>query len=393
MSEPSTIDQEIKTDFLKGVCAYFRDFLDTDFKRQAAPKRSVTLKDAAGNLTGIDASKYPDLVNEVWRLLRKPIGDNPAFSLAVPRGRYRGRLKTALRELIDKHAQALSEDDLHTIADRGSVTARELKEQFKNDPDGYAETVKASIKSDMVRTIVAPLVATLEGALARARGDAFEAMYNIEEELGEGLIEAIREAIGSALATALVENSFEELDSVLRDLVDAEPIRRKIETYFDSFATADFFQELHELGSTLKIRENFETYLYVGELRFNRVSYPLFYLSLSVELEDRIFRITADPHLYINKKAVDFAAQEIARESGTPNVVRIEERIVYLEPDQDFAGIMQRLLDLWTADLALPPLDLGESHPQKSERSQISITNALHFAAFDKSDEAMNPWV
>jgi hypothetical protein len=51
--------------------------LDTDFKRQAAPKRSVTLKDAAGNLTGIDASKYPDLVNQVWRLLRKPIGDNP----------------------------------------------------------------------------------------------------------------------------------------------------------------------------------------------------------------------------------------------------------------------------------------------------------------------------
>src|SRR6516164_10129515 len=185
-------------------------------------------------------------------------------------------------------------------------------------------------------------------------------MYNIEEELGERLIEAGRQPIGSALATALVENSFEELDGVLRDLVDADPIRRKLGTYFDSFATADFFQELHELGSTLKIRENFETYLYVGELRFNRASYPLFYLSLSVELEDRVFRITADPHLYINKKAMDFAAQEAARETKTPNLVRIDERIVYLEPGQDFAGTMQGLLDRWTADLAMPPLDLGE---------------------------------
>jgi hypothetical protein len=69
--------------------------------------------------------------------------------------------------------------------------------------------------------------------------------------------------------------------------------------------------------------------------------------------------------------------------------VRIEERILYLEPEQDFAGIMQHLLDRWTADLALPPLDLAESHPQKSERSQIIITNALHFGAFDKFDEAM----
>jgi hypothetical protein len=217
--------------------------------------------DASGNLTGIIASKYPDLVNEVWRLLRKPTGENAAFSLAVPRGRYRGRLKTALKELIDTHAQALREDDLNLIADSGSATARELKEEFQNDPDRYADNVTALVKTGMVRAIVAPLVAKLEGALARARGDAFEAMYNIEEELGERLIGAAREPIGSALATALVENSFEELDDVLRDLVDVEPIRRKLETYFDSLTTADFFQELHELGSTLKIRENFERLL------------------------------------------------------------------------------------------------------------------------------------
>jgi hypothetical protein len=76
MLETVVAEQDTKTGFLKDICAYFRDFLDTDFKRQAAPKRSITLKDPTGNLTGIDASKYPDLTNEVWRLLRKPIGDN-----------------------------------------------------------------------------------------------------------------------------------------------------------------------------------------------------------------------------------------------------------------------------------------------------------------------------
>lgn len=45
----------------------------------------------------------------------------------MSRGRFRERLKTALKDLIDKHAQALSEDDLNVIADRGSATARELK--------------------------------------------------------------------------------------------------------------------------------------------------------------------------------------------------------------------------------------------------------------------------
>jgi hypothetical protein len=251
MSEILTVEQNTRTGFLKDICAYFRDFLDTDFKRQSAPKRSITLKDA-GNLTGIDAAKYPDLSNEIWRLLGKPIEDNPAFALAVPRGRYRGRLRTALKELIEKHAQALTEDDLKAIADRGSVMAREVKARLENDPDRYAETITNTVKDDLVRTIVAPLVTRLEAALARARGDAFEAMYNIEEELGERLIQAGREPIESALATASAENSFEELDRVLRDLVDPEPIRGKIEAYFDSFATTDFFQELHDIPIQLR---------------------------------------------------------------------------------------------------------------------------------------------
>ena len=40
MLETVAAEQDTKSGFLKDICAYFRDFLDTDFKRQAAPKRS-----------------------------------------------------------------------------------------------------------------------------------------------------------------------------------------------------------------------------------------------------------------------------------------------------------------------------------------------------------------
>jgi hypothetical protein len=389
MVDTAAAGEESRTGFLRDICAYFRDFLDTDFKRQAAPKRNITLKDPVGNLTGIDAAKYPDLANEVWRLLRRPISEIPAFSLSVPRGKFRGRLRRALRELIEKHAQALTEDELSTIADRSSLLARQLKAQLRNDPDAYADAITNALKMDFVRTVAVPLVTKLESHLERARGDAFEAMYNIEEELGERLIEVFREPISSALATALVDNSFEEFDELLCDVVDTGSIRQKLDSYFDTFTTTDFFQELHELRSTLKIRDNFETYLYIGELRFNRIAYPLFYLTLSVELEERIFRISADPHLYINKKAIEFAAQELSRETGIPNRLRVDERIVYLELGDSFVAAVQHLLDGWMADLAMPPLDFGEAEPQRSQRSQITVTNAPHFAAFDKSDEAM----
>lgn len=380
---------EAKAAFLKDICAYFRDFLDTDFKRQSAPKRSISLKDAAGNLTGIDLAKYPELSNEIWEILRKPVGESLQFSLTVPRGRYRGRINRTLLTFVEKQVQLLTDEDLLAIADRTSANARELKKPLENDPERYTESVTQCLRNEIVRTVVVPLLKRLEAGLEQARGDSYEAIYNIEDELGERLVEAAREPIISALATVLAEDSFVELDQVLRDVVDTEPFKRKLLSYFDAFVTTDFFDELHTLNSTLKLRENFETYLYMGEIRFQRATYPLFYLPMSIELEDRLFRITADCHLYINKRAIDFAAQEIARETRTPNALRVNERILYLEPHQSFADMMQGHLDKWCGDLAIPPLDLSERGLQKVERSQIAFSNALNFAAFDKSDEAL----
>ncbi len=378
-----------KTGFLKDICAYFRDFLDTDFKRQSAPKRGISLRDATGNLTGIDLAKYPVLTNEIWHLLNKPIGDGLGFSFVVPRNKYRGRINRTLLTFIEKQVEVLADHDLLAVADRISVSARELKTSLENDPERYTEAIIQRLKNDIVRTVVVPLLKRLEATLEQAKGDAYEAAYNIEEELGDRLVEAGREPIVSALASALAENSFSELDEVLKDTLQVEPFKQKLLSYFDTFVTTDFFDELHILNSTLKLRENFETYLYLSEIRFNRAAYPLFYLPISIEHEDRSFRISTDSHLYINKRALDFAAQEIARETKTANTLKVSERILYLEPDQNFIDVMQTHLDKWCGTLAMPPLDLRETRNQKVERSQIAFSNALHFAAFDKSDEAL----
>src|SRR5262249_40882295 len=133
-----------------------------------------------------------------------------------------------------------------------------------------------------------------------------------------------------------------------------------------------------------------ETYLYVGALHFNKVAYPIFYVPLRIELQERIFRISADPQIYVNKKALEFAAQETSRELGHSVPLTINERILYIEEGQSFTEVLQTLLDQWCADLALkPPIDLTNTLDQKSQRSQIAITNAIHFGAFDKGDESL----
>jgi hypothetical protein len=390
MSEPSSQSIAPTGGFMGQICAYFRDFLETDFRKQRMPKRSIGMRDTKGNLTGISIAKYPELTSDLWRQLGKELDVSRQFGISIARGKYHSRVNKTLLDVIEKHVAVLQGEVLALLGDRIKVVARELLDTLRNDPERYRETVITSLRNDLVRTAVTPLTQLLESSIRRAGNDEFEVAYDIEDELGLRLVADAGEAIGSALATAIVENKFNEFDDVIDDIVEPETIRRRLTTYFETFRASDFFQELHELRSTLKLRENFEIYLYVGSLHHNRVGYPLFYIPLHIELLERIFRITADPQIYINKKALEFAGQETAREIERPVPLSIRDRIVYLDEEQSFLGVMQGLLDQWCADLALsPPIDLANPLDQKAQRSQLTITNGIHFSAFDKADESL----
>ena len=89
--------------FLDALCRYYRDFLESDFKRQRLPKRSLTNKDRAGNLTGIPVRKYASFREEIWRKLNELIvSDGVDFTVA--RGRYRAHIT---KGVIDRYGRFL----------------------------------------------------------------------------------------------------------------------------------------------------------------------------------------------------------------------------------------------------------------------------------------------
>src|SRR5438874_3582012 len=93
------------TQFAAKVSRYFLDFLETDFKKQQAPRRKIHLKNDAGFRTGLPLRKYPTLYTAVWRLLSAPVGD--LQPLRISRSRYTATISPTLRDLIRKHVDSL----------------------------------------------------------------------------------------------------------------------------------------------------------------------------------------------------------------------------------------------------------------------------------------------
>jgi hypothetical protein len=59
------------------VCRYFRDFLETDFKRRRLPKRRMAIRDSDGRLLGVNLNNYPSFREKTWELIVEAISAQP----------------------------------------------------------------------------------------------------------------------------------------------------------------------------------------------------------------------------------------------------------------------------------------------------------------------------
>lgn len=374
--------------FIYDISRYYRDFLDTDFKRQRLPKRSITNRDRAGNLTGVALRKYPSFEQEVWRCLSEPL--DGVLRMTVARGRHRSVLPASVRTVIERQVANIKTETVTALRNSILSVAKTQVGRWQDDPESYNANVVGAMQRETLRTIVRPLLDNLEGYFERVAEKPIETIFEVEDELTERLIADAEAAIGEALGAVLVNDGAGELEQLLDGYINASAFKDRITAFFDNFATGDLYAEINNLMNTMRLQEALETYLYVGEAAFEKHGYPIFYLAVRIERSSTTYTLTADPHLYINKKAVDYIAQEISRQQGQVTPSLVKDRIVYLENGDVFAQSMQGLADDWLTTWGLRgDIDFMIQREQRAKSTFITLTNRLSLAAFDKSDESL----
>lgn len=376
--------------WIETVCGYFRDFLDTDLKRARAPKRSLSARDSSGLLTGIALSKYPELNHNLWGLLEKPFDSELLQTLKVRRGKYMSRLSGGVLSVVKTQINSTSEESVQAIADAVLTQARDMRKALLDNPDEYADRISQNIRRELLRAIVVPLLSSLDSVFKNQGNDSLESIYDLEEELGENLTANFEEGKEEAVASVIVGNNFDALDELIRDVCSLERVRFVCTQFFENYATNDFFKELFELDATLKLKENFQVYIYVCTLRHGKKNYPLIYFPVEVSLQGTTLKVDLDSRLLINKKAVDFAVGEINRSAEAPVAYTLKDRTMYVAEGKSVIDCIGQTLDDLANALGMNgPISLRDRSPQKISRAEISIDNSLHFAAFDKADESL----
>jgi len=371
------------------VSQYFLDFLESDFKRQKAPRRRVVLQTESGFKAGMSLLSYPSLQLDVWRQLEKT-WETAVLDLS-PR-RHTKSLSQPLRLILREQIDAITKSTLDDVISDVVNQAQNSIAKSVSHPEEWISLVREELLDSIGKNVVRPMLAFVDTALKNNAYSSVDSIFAAETDLTSSLGVQLDSALPEILSRLTVTKNIEELRTSARTLLAIDYVKDCLKQFFESFAASDAFQEFRDLETYVTTAEGLELYLYIGTAKYGTAAYPLFYLPLEVLRDSKSghYSIRLKNQLYANKRAIDFILQELSERQQRQWLSPVAERITYLSGD---AGISSSLITPFTkisqAFGFLDSLPVGGSRVTHLEDTNVVLSNALYICAFEKADEAL----
>ncbi|MEI9966045.1 MAG: hypothetical protein WDM92_16770 [Caulobacteraceae bacterium] len=372
------------------VSQYFLDFLESDFKRQQAPRRRIVLQTESGFRAGMKIGAYPALQQNLWHLLERPIERNLSFKFQ-PR-MYSRPITPTLRGIIREQIAAISVEAIASVQAEVIRQAAFTRGDAIENPEHWVDGVRGILAAEVAAQIVRPLLALLDGPLSHQAYSPQDSIFSAESELVEVVAAQIDAVLPEVLSRYLATGDASSLQGALHDLLTVEATRDALMAYFESYVASDAYLEFRDLETYAATGENLQLYLYLGVLRYANLSFPIFYVPIEVErlAHEGGFIVHIQNHLYTNKRALDFVLQELAERQKRQWLSPVNERIAYLNPEQTLAEVAAPLFRRIANAMDLGgQVELGSGAIREAGNTTVLMSTAMHFAVADRADEAL----
>jgi hypothetical protein len=343
--------------------------------------------DRGGTFTLELLDTYAPLNAAFWTALSKPATELEAIT--VTRRAFTTTLSDRFRDMVAKAVQSLQPDS-YTLVRQQIVGCAEATKSESEYADGWVNEIFRTAAEEICERIVHPLLATLEPTLRKDAQSLLEATYDLEGELTNLLLQPLNDDLSTALYTMASNGKTDDLWEVLTRLFTRDHSSTVLIDYFETFATADAYVDLKQLVAASKSRENLELYLYLGVIRFRKNTYPLFYVPLTVDLDQETtkFRIALKPQILVYKRAIDYILQETSARADSSSP--ISERLLYASGEESLETLLKIPTTQVLSAMRLDPnFRVSPDQLGVAETPNYSLESSLHLAVYDKSDESL----
>ncbi|MDO8735705.1 MAG: hypothetical protein Q7K29_01285, partial [Thermoleophilia bacterium] len=372
--------------FIKEVAKYFMDFLETDFHKRRNPKRNIQLRNKDNLLIGLNLNKYASFNKAILNTI------NRGFTFKeVKKNAYKASIPKNLLDLIKLQVERINKKQIDELLSAISRQVENLATLHKKDYDKALTESIESAEKIIKESIALPLISDIEKPLENLKLSDENLIYLMEEELTSVLISMLENKISEAIRLSISGKKV-NFTSELKAIFDIKDVKNEVLKFFDSFLLADVFDEIAEIERNKNVLDKQEFYLYFCDITYNKTKYPIFFIPFEVEKRGDALDIEFDSQVYINKRALEFIAQQYNEETGKRGSLKtISERIIYLaQHGEDFAKLINTILQEISNFFELDnKVDISNNSAQSAKGFWTRISNACYICLFEKSDEAL----
>ncbi len=380
----------LSQEFIKTLAKYYQEFLSSDFKKARAPKRRFTSTDPKKRRVGIVVDKYTNLYSKFVDVLSKEKIESRQFTVT------KNQFSTQLSEINKKKLKTeIEKIDFEKVKAGFSEIVLPLSDKYTNSKsspnnDLEFELFNTAVSNLFRAAVVTELVDNISASIESVQTRALDSLIDIEDELTEICMDAYLSSISETFVEFLNTKDTSNLETSFNEYLNSFNYKDIFYNYFENLQTGDAFVELREVKLNEDMIENVEFYLNIGTMSYKNYKFPIFYLPFELLLLENKSEITFNPNLFINKKAIDYVLEEIAKKYDKKQRSIVEERIIFLNENENIIEKVNEFLLLLQNTLELKDIIKFDSAlVTQSKSSDVSLSTTLTISLFDKSDESM----
>lgn len=422
--------------FIKEVAKYFMDFLETDFHKKKAPKRSIVYSNSKWYLIWVNLSKYNKINDVIWKTVNKWF-DKESFD-KIKKGTYNTQIPKDFIDVIKLNVNKISQEDIQDVIDKISDLIIDCAKEYDLHIDEMIDYVLLKEAAIFKQSFVSSFLANIQDYIISKKLWDESSIFMMEDNLSSILVswteELVKELVKKVIVEAndnhsskLLKESIKNLtnfevkskNKVIKDLkeqdkdlyqwwitsvdikeqltkiLNLDTIKTSIIDFFESLKVWDLFLEVSEINRNKAILENQEFYLYFWDIFYQKTKYPIFYIPFKIEKWEstaECLQISFWSQIYVNKKALEFIVQEYNEATNNATHLKtIWERIMYVADWEEInckkiQWIFDECIELFKLSQRI---DITNSESQVAKWELVRISNNCYISLFDRSDEAL----
>jgi len=382
---------KLQIDFIREICTYFMDFLQSNFKRGRVPKRHLKLKDAQGFKVGVDASKYPEFNKALKNVVIKNFKE-PTDKLKISKGKYTKKTDNKTTDLIKKSINSIKNSNVEKLKKFVLKSIKDNSKNFKKDSKEAHDRANKEIEEEFKKAIIEPIKSICEPLILSQSVHDIDSLYTLEIGLSDHLIANLEENISDMMNDILSSQS-KDISIKIDNLLDIKVIKEKLFSFFDALNINDLYFEIQELYASKFNLDKQEFYFYFFEIEVENKRFPIFYMPINISGSsgDNSFTINFEKEIYINKKAIQYAISEFSREnSSVGKIDSIVDRIIHVDEEEDLLARIDKIIQEISSFFRLQKtLDVKNISEQVEKNASCILSNNCSITVFDKSDESL----